>query len=279
MQQPQHLVTAVLLKTIALSPDRRCVVPSNFLVAEAVGPGSNHTRVTEELDRDETSWVVGSHRAQNNEGLRFGDSRETQLIIHADRSWSDVERVEWLVGDPVLLELDQASAGLKHLEAIKSWDAQLQVRLVHPLEVLIASENNDFVIDGPVGFGTFKALNGVVQCSVCRRNAEWLIGHNFWSLPPAIAHVVVDFKHMVGRQSSKGILMVRPWLLFQLLTLSNLEILGQESLLHCSERATLAHGSKNHSLSALLSVEECSSAPRLQQSYKWCQWHMLAAYN
>jgi len=162
VQQPQHLVTAVLLKTIALSPDRRCVVPSDFLVTEAVGPGSNHTRVTEEFDRDETSWVVRSHRAQNNEGLRFGDSRETQLIIHADRSWSDVERVEWLVGDPVLLELDQASAGLKHLEAIKSWDAQLQVRLVHPLEVLIASENNDFVIDGPVGFGTFKALDGVV---------------------------------------------------------------------------------------------------------------------
>ena len=73
--------------------------------------------------------------------------------------------------------------------------------------------------------------------------------------------------------------MVRPWLLFQLLTLSNLEILGQESLLHSGERATLAHGSKNHSLSALLSVEECSSAPRLQQSYKWCQWHMLTAHS
>ncbi len=64
-----------------------------------------------------------------------------------------------LVRDPVLLQLDQAPARLKHLEAVEGRDAQLQVRLVHALEVLVASEDDDFVVDGPVGLGALKALD------------------------------------------------------------------------------------------------------------------------
>ncbi len=91
MQQPQHLVTVVHLKTVTLRANRWCVVSSDFLVTEAFGPGSNDTSIAEEFDWYEASRVVGADGAQNNERLRFGDSGETQFVVHADRGRTDVK--------------------------------------------------------------------------------------------------------------------------------------------------------------------------------------------
>ena len=39
--------------------------------------------------------------------------------------------------DPVLFNLNELTAALKHLETVKRGDTQLQVRLIHPTEVLV----------------------------------------------------------------------------------------------------------------------------------------------
>lgn len=130
----------MLLKTVALGTQSGRVVTTDFLVAETIWPRPNHSRVTEELNWHESFRIVGAHWTQNDECLRLGDSRESKLVIHADRCGSDVEGVLWLGRDPVLLDLNEATAALKHLPAVKGWDSQLQVRLIHPTEVLIRPE-------------------------------------------------------------------------------------------------------------------------------------------
>lgn len=106
MQQPQYLIAPVIFESITLRFKRRCVVTSNFLVAEALWPGSDNIGVAEELHRDEAAWVVRSHGAHNDESLGLGDARESKPVVHADGSGAQVEGVQWLVGDPVLLNLD-----------------------------------------------------------------------------------------------------------------------------------------------------------------------------
>jgi len=137
VQQPKHLVTVVLLLTITLTAKGGCVVTANFLVTKAVWPGTNHACIAEKLHRNEATGVVGSNRTEDDERFCLRYPRETELIIHADGGWSNVERVLWLVWNPIFFKLDQAAATLKHLEAVEGWDSKLQVRLIHSSKVLV----------------------------------------------------------------------------------------------------------------------------------------------
>ena len=74
-----------------------------------------------------------------------------------------------------------------------------------------------------------------MQGGVGRVDVERLIRHNFWSLPPSISHVEVDFEHVVSLDSANGIDMIRAWFLFQLLPRVVLQIARQERLLHRGE--------------------------------------------
>ena len=123
MQQPQYLIAPVILESITLRFQRRCIVTSNFLVAEALWPGSDHIGVAEELHGDEASRVVRAHWAHNDEGFGLCDARESKPVVHADGSGAQVERVIRLRGNPVLLDLDEAAAALVHLEAVEGRNA------------------------------------------------------------------------------------------------------------------------------------------------------------
>ena len=91
MEKPESLIATLLFKTLTLRSQSWCIITSNFLVAEATGPSSNHTRVTEELNGDETTRIVRPDWTENNECLGFGNTGETDGVVHADGSRSDIE--------------------------------------------------------------------------------------------------------------------------------------------------------------------------------------------
>lgn len=66
-------------------------LPSDFLVTKALRPGANGIRVTVELNWDEASGIIGTHRAQNNEGLALLNLAKAKSVIHANGSGSNVE--------------------------------------------------------------------------------------------------------------------------------------------------------------------------------------------
>ena len=88
--------------------------------------------------------------------------------------------------------------------------------LVHAFKVLVATEDYDFVIDSPVCFGSLEALDRVMQCSIRWIELEVVVGHDLWLLPTTIVQVIVAHKHMVGHHTTKGILMLRAWLRFEI---------------------------------------------------------------
>ena len=60
-----------------------------------------------------------------------------------------MQRFVW---NPIFLKLDQPLAAFHHLVDVKSWDSEVNVRLVHASKVLVASEHDNSVVDGAVSF-------------------------------------------------------------------------------------------------------------------------------
>ena len=101
--------------------------------------------------------------------------------------------MKWLVWDPVFLDLNEFPAALHHFICIEGRDAQLDVGLVHPAEVLVCAEEHHISIHGPVGLGAFEALDGVVDGSVCWVDVKGFVWNNLGLLPSSIPLVVVYF--------------------------------------------------------------------------------------
>ena len=62
VQKPQHLVTVLFFKTVALTPESRGIVSANLFVSKALRPGSNDISFAEELHGHKTTRVVRSDR-------------------------------------------------------------------------------------------------------------------------------------------------------------------------------------------------------------------------
>ena len=140
-----------------------------------------------------------------------------------------------LVRDPVLLKLNQLTAALKHFKAVKSWNAKLNVRLVHPSEVLVSSEHDNLVVDGTVGLTALKALNRVVKRSIRRVKLKSLVGDDLRLLPSSIVEIVVAFEHVIGLNCTEQVGVVLRWLRPEDFSLGDGEVTGQECLLHRGE--------------------------------------------
>ena len=136
-----------------------------------------------------------------------------------------------LVRDPVFFDFNKLSAALNHFESVKSWDSQLNMRLVHSAEVLISSKHGYFVVDGAVGLGAFKALDRVVEGGVGRVELETCVRFDRRCLPATIFQVVVDLEHVVSLKSTEQVGVVETWLGFQFLSFLESHVTGQEGLL------------------------------------------------
>ena len=240
MQQPQNLIAAVLFQTISLRLEGRRVVTADLLVSEAIGPSPDCLLIAIELDGNEAARIIRSNWAQNDKRLGLGYSGETKFVISADRGRPNVERVQRLVGDPVLFNLNKATTALKHLKSIESWDAKLQVRLVHTLKVLVRAIHYNLVIDCAVSLGTLKTLNGVMQGGIRGLKHERLVRLDLWLLPATIVQIVVDLEHIVSLKGAECVDMVRAGLLLELFPLNELQVTGEECLFHRSEATTSA---------------------------------------
>ena len=74
-----------------------------------------------------------------------------------------------------------------------------------------------------------------MQSGVGRVDHEWLVWHDFRSLPATVRVVVIDLKHVIGLEGSEGVLVIRRRLLLKNLSLVNLKVVGKESFLHRGE--------------------------------------------
>lgn len=74
MEEPQHLVTLVFLQSTFLALECRSIVATNLFVTKTLRPGTDHVSVAEEVNGHKASWVVGSHRREDNKGLALGHS-------------------------------------------------------------------------------------------------------------------------------------------------------------------------------------------------------------
>lgn len=159
MEEPHSLVTSVDLSTLSLCKESWGVVTTYFLISKTGWPSSDARAIAEKFEWDEPTRVVWTDWTQDDEGLALCDSGETELVVHADGGWADVEGVHGLVGDPVLLDLDELLAALEHLMSVERGDAKLNVRRVHSLEVLVSSEQDDLVVNCSVSLDALEALN------------------------------------------------------------------------------------------------------------------------
>jgi len=129
-----------------------------------------------------------------------------------------------LVRNPIFLDLDQATAALGVLIDIKGRQTQLFVRIEHPFKVFINPKHRDAVVHCPVRLCSFKALDCVMECRVCRVKLEGYILDNFWLLPAAIFFVVVDIQHVVGCNATECVDVFRTRFCLQILTWNECQI-------------------------------------------------------
>lgn len=66
-------------------------------------------------------------------------------------------------------------------------------------------------------------------------NIEGLVGHNFGSLPASVIVVIVDLKHVICLNGTKGIDVVGGRLLLENSARLNLQVAGQKCFLHRGE--------------------------------------------
>jgi hypothetical protein len=71
-----------------------------------------------------------------------------------------VHRAIW---DPLLFNLDKLFAALHHLIDIEGGNAQLDMRVIHSLKVLVGPKQDHLIIDCPVRLGSLKTLDGIVH--------------------------------------------------------------------------------------------------------------------
>ena len=69
----------------------RDILPSDLFISESLRPSSNSLSVTVQLNWNKAFWVIGTNRAQNNEGLALLNLAKTESVIHADRCRSNIE--------------------------------------------------------------------------------------------------------------------------------------------------------------------------------------------
>ena len=74
---------------------------------------------------------------------------------------------------------------------IEGRNAQLHVRLIHSLKVIVDPEHDHSLVVCLVGFSSFEALDGVVKGGVGRVKHERLVRNNLRSLPTSIIKVIV----------------------------------------------------------------------------------------
>jgi hypothetical protein len=98
------------------------------------------------------------------------------------------------------------------------------MRVIHALEVLVCAEKHNSIIMSNVSLETLKALNTIVESSVGRVKLEGLIGLDDRSLPTAIVHIVINFKHIICGKSSERVLVLSAWLWLQFVSLHDLQI-------------------------------------------------------
>ena len=80
-----------------------------------------------------------------------------------------------------------------------------------------------------------------MQSCVCRVDFEWFVGHNFRCLPASVGQIEVDLEHVVRLDGAKGVDVVLPRLLLELLARLDLQIASQKRLLFSGEHARRWH--------------------------------------
>jgi len=121
-------------------------LPSNFLVAEALGPSSHGVSVAVKLNWHETFGIVRADWAENYEGLALLYFAKTKSVVHANRSRSNIERVKRSMRDPGFLNFNEFLEASNHLLTRVFSKAQLSVGAIHALEVLIGAEKHDSLV-------------------------------------------------------------------------------------------------------------------------------------
>ncbi len=131
------------------------------------------------------------------------------------------------------------------------------MRLVHAAEVLIGAEQDNLIINSSICFGALKTLNRVVKGCICWVNTERLVRHNLGGLPATIVKVKVDFEHVISRDGSERVDMVFVRFFLKLLSLNDLQVIGEEGLFHdCEAGARLLHETSKSGSSPMSSVEQ-----------------------
>lgn len=135
-----------------------------------------------------------------------------------------------LVRNPVLLNFNKLSTAFKHLLDVKLRNAQLFMRRVQTLEILVTPEHNDASIDCTVSLCSLEAFNCIMQSCICWIKLEWCVLNDFRFLPSAIVFVIVDVKHVVSSDAAKSICMIWTWLGFQVSGWDYFQIRSHESV-------------------------------------------------
>ena len=121
----------------------------------------------------------------------------TQSGIQTDHEGTDVQRGVLLVGDPVLLQLDQFhDAGQSQLIG-DAGHAQTGGGVVQTLDVAVGAEQLDGAVGGAVGLHALENLLTVMQNLGSGVDLQGAVGDDA-GIVPTLTLVIVHDEHMVG---------------------------------------------------------------------------------
>ena len=143
--------------------------------------------------------------------------------------------------NPVFVKFQKCPCAFDHLVDIKLRKTKLFVARVHPLEILVNAEHLNTLWIGmiSISLGSFKALNGIVQGSICWIKLERLNWSDPRVLPSSIILVVITMQHMICKNTSKSVLMIVSWLFLKLFSLLDGKVLRVECLIARSNIAEI----------------------------------------
>ena len=194
--QPQDLRVAALLGPVARAQGGG-VVAAGLGHAGAALDGADILVLDVNLDGVQALGIIGTHGADDHDVLHMVGRMHAQSGVQTDHEGTDIQGGVLLIGDPVLLQLDQLhDTGQSQLVG-DIGHTQTVSGVVQTLDIAVGTEQLDGAVGGAVSLHALENFLAVMQDLGSGVDLQRTVGDDA-GIVPALTLVIVHDEHMIG---------------------------------------------------------------------------------